>query len=151
MSSSFQILDVFVYHNLWLYAKLLQFPESHTSVMHLLHPAIAWIWKTAKPCFMPGSLCEFQSCLYEKHLVVHLRQARNYALMWIELTHNPSAFSSPSEAFMHLLTQWGWIMHRDGSPDSPVCDHVPFRLCNKTQWRRALLSYMLSFFFTGRP
>lgn len=33
--------------------------------MHSLYPAIARIWQTAKPCFVPGSLCECQSCSWE--------------------------------------------------------------------------------------
>ncbi len=37
---------------------------------------------------LPGWLCESQSCLWDKHLAVHLPQARNYTLLWTEVQVN---------------------------------------------------------------
>lgn len=91
--------------------------------MHSLHPAPAWIWQTPKPCFLAWMT------LWKQELFI--RQAFSCApsssqKLYIIVNWSTSEFSSSSEACMHLLTWWGWIMHRYGSRDF-LFEMVPFQ------------------------
>lgn len=111
--------------------------------MHSLHPAIARIWQTAKPCFVPGSLCECQSCLWEAFSCAPSLSQK----LCIIVNGAYTGIQVPFQALQRLLC---------------TCWHSEAELCietalltsclslsdcgNKTQCRRPLLS-----FFSGKP
>lgn len=94
---------------------------------------------------LPGWLCENQSCLWDKHLAVHLPQARNYTLLWTELTLKYKCLFKPFRGFYALadMARLNYAYRRLSW--LPVCDGAPFRLWKQNTIRIALLYYMLSY------
>ncbi len=100
------------------------------------------VWQTPTPYFLAWVT------LWKPELF--MRQAFSCApsssqKLYIIVNWNTSELSSSSEAFMPLLTWWGWIMHGLQLSWLPVWDGTTLRLWKQNTIRIALLFYIRSY------